>query len=279
MGNLNRPESEFDRLCLDFRYCVSASRRLNMISDFAAYGPAAIEPLSEALRDEDPRVRVAAAGVLGKMGDRRAIKPLLAALRNTFAWRTPYLQIVAGIALTLALGVLGAGAVFVGLIGLAVLVAIGIVFLDVSISFAELFTGAAKLIVEGVVNFVKWPFDYIRYRRKKNAFCLHIAQALVQIAERSPTPELREALPDLAAVADDFIQQEPLTRDRAKEMKRRIEALTDKLRYLPAPAKGVHRVSGNLPRRAASSPSGDLPKVVAEQRLAAREERVKTKNA
>lgn len=46
-------------------------------------GSPAIEPLNLALRSDNPDVRRAAADVLGKIGDQRAVEPLIAAVRET----------------------------------------------------------------------------------------------------------------------------------------------------------------------------------------------------
>jgi uncharacterized membrane-anchored protein YjiN (DUF445 family) len=50
--------------------------------DCVKIGIPAVEPLIGVLRDEDWRVREAAASVLGKIGDKRAVEPLIAALRD-----------------------------------------------------------------------------------------------------------------------------------------------------------------------------------------------------
>jgi len=46
----------------------------------------AVEPLIQALRDEDESVRAAAANALGRIGDARAVEPLIQALRDS-NWR------------------------------------------------------------------------------------------------------------------------------------------------------------------------------------------------
>ena len=47
------------------------------------FGRSAVEPLIVALKDRDYNVRMAAIGVLGKVGDARAVEPLLAALKHS----------------------------------------------------------------------------------------------------------------------------------------------------------------------------------------------------
>ena len=49
-------------------------------------GAAAVEPTLKLLKSDSPKVRGAAADVLGKLGDRRAVKPLLGMLRETGYW-------------------------------------------------------------------------------------------------------------------------------------------------------------------------------------------------
>jgi HEAT repeat protein len=48
------------------------------------WGPAAVPPLCEALRDRDLHIRVAAADALGEVGDERAIPALVRALKALF---------------------------------------------------------------------------------------------------------------------------------------------------------------------------------------------------
>ncbi|HTE16881.1 MAG TPA: hypothetical protein VK689_00695, partial [Armatimonadota bacterium] len=89
-------------------------------------------------------------------------------------------------------------------------------------------------------------------RRSQGRLCEAITQALVQIAERHPTPELREVLPDLQAVAADIIQQEQSTRQKSKAAAARIDALTEKLKSLPVPASTPAPDGTALPRPAAA---------------------------
>lgn len=46
----------------------------------------AVDPLIDALQDEDRRVRERAARALGKIGDARAVGPLIEALKNENGW-------------------------------------------------------------------------------------------------------------------------------------------------------------------------------------------------
>ncbi len=47
-------------------------------------GPPAVESLIHALRDEDPRVRIIAVSILGRIGDARAVEPLVGMFRDQF---------------------------------------------------------------------------------------------------------------------------------------------------------------------------------------------------
>jgi len=68
---------------------IDALKALGMLRD-----PRAIDPLIEALRDESPLVRSAAAEELGKFKDKRAVNPLIELLRNEYynASSQPYVK-------------------------------------------------------------------------------------------------------------------------------------------------------------------------------------------
>jgi hypothetical protein len=77
-----------------------------------------------------------------------------------------------------------------------------------------------------------------------------IARALSQIAERSPTPELREVLPDLHEIAADPILQDQRSRATSRAAARKIEVLTAKLDALPVTASAPGLNPETLPREA-----------------------------
>ena len=73
--------------------------RLEAVTALARIGKQAVEPLIQALKNEDRSARFSAAVALGKIGDPRAIEPLIRALRDE-AWNVR-------IAVAVALGEIG----------------------------------------------------------------------------------------------------------------------------------------------------------------------------
>jgi len=62
----------------DYNVCICAAGALGKIGDKRA-----VEPLIAALEDNDRKVRWNAAAILGNIGDKRAVEPLIAALNDS----------------------------------------------------------------------------------------------------------------------------------------------------------------------------------------------------
>ncbi len=242
-----KPDDAFDRLVSELQRETPGKRSVAAQS-LARYGETAVDPLCAALQDPDRAVRDAAAKSLGEIGDPRAVGPLIDVLRNTFAWRRPWFQWIAGAGLV-ALAAIGEVLVWLGFVAvIVVLLAITLLLvkLEVTSGYGEIW-GAGWETIKVVRNSFKIS-DFFGFRRRQNSYCLTIAEALLKIAENSPSPQLREALPDLGAVVGDFVQQDARTRDRARVVSERIAALTEKLRNLPAPASPPSADTSTLPR-------------------------------
>jgi len=72
---------------LDALHDEDAGVREHAAKALGRLGDAAVEPLLAALRDEDESVRVEAAEALGQIGDVRAVQPLLTALHDAASRR------------------------------------------------------------------------------------------------------------------------------------------------------------------------------------------------
>ncbi|HTE21007.1 MAG TPA: HEAT repeat domain-containing protein [Armatimonadota bacterium] len=197
----------------------------------------AVEPLCLALQDREPAVRIAAAESLGHLGDQRAVQPLTGALRACFLHRSGWKQLVMG-----------------------PVVLVGGTLLFVFCLLLCLLCGGGSTVLADIPRDV---WKHFRDRRSQGRLVQAITGALVLIAERHPTPELRSALPDLKAMATDVLQQEPGTRAASRDAAHRINALTEKLKSLPVPASTPAPDAAALPRPA-GAPTADaetLPRV------------------
>jgi HEAT repeat protein len=199
--------------------------RIQTIRDFADLGPEATEQLLPYLADPVIEVRTAAAEVLGQVGDRRAIQPLLAALRRSFS------------------GDSGRRNRMMGFVAVGVFVLLIILFVIGS----ALIRGAA---FGGLLNCILQPaIAHFRHRRQQSVFVKAATEALGAIAERHPDVELSTVVDDLRAVADDRLQQNPETREASRRTADRIEALVGDLRSLPVSADApAWNGEGVLPR-------------------------------
>lgn len=187
-----------------------AELRLAAAQELRDYGTPATLPLCGALVDVDETVRVVAAESLGVLGDSRAVGPLTAALRQSLVGGSGRKQLVGGALLALGLLLLVGGyfwGAFIGRMG-------------------------GGLMVLGCAS-SQWIQRLQRQRRARSQFCRAISEALVQIAEQHPTPELREVLPELKALAVDRFYQDRHAQRASLKAVQRIETLTHELKNLP----------------------------------------------
>lgn len=236
-------QSRLDTLLRDLREGTPEQRQ-HAAKALRDYGAAAVEPLCLALRDKDLNVRVAAAESLGLVGDERAVRALMEALRECLVGRSAKWQIAAGI--------------LVAVVALVVLMAVVSVRLYFKVGIGGIgFYLLARALYRGVTS-------YYERRRDFSGFCEAVVEALRRIAERSPAPELRKkVVPELKAIAADVLQQQERTRTAARFAAWRIEALTEHLKSLPRPAAASAPDAATLPR-AVDTPTQEterLPRV------------------
>ncbi|MCS6858960.1 MAG: HEAT repeat domain-containing protein [Abditibacteriales bacterium] len=188
----------------------------------------AIEPLCAALSDKSGHVRLAAAEALGRIlkehGDASAIEPLLKGLRVCFVKGSARWHLVMGLITTMALLLLLAG-----LIGGSV---------------------ALKTVgmIQILINLFGWIRVYYEHRRTQSKTCQQLLEALANVVERHPAPELRVLLPDLKAISADVIQQDSQTRAISRQAAQKIATLTEQLKNLPLPASAPAPEAATLPR-------------------------------
>lgn len=188
------------------------------------FGGDGMAPLCRALEDPEPVVRGAAAMALGTVGDRSTIQPLLGALKTSCKGGSARRQYW---------------------IGLVLLAAAVLVFLGFVTGLAILKTGGA---MSGMFStFFNLSNQALEKQRRRNRLSGVIVDALLRVAEREPAPELRTVLPEVQALAADFVQQSKDTRALSRKAAVRIEALTEKLRYLPIPAENPAPAAAQLP--------------------------------
>lgn len=179
--------------------------------------------LCRMLRDRKEEVRLAAIRALGETGDERAVGPLNEILRSCFVARSARRQLLIGTVVAVS--------------ALAALV--------VCIGSALVLPGAGLAgFTGGVVHIF---VHYWSRRRQTGQLSRTVTRALVQIGERTPTPDLRIVLPDLRVVAKDRLQHDPCTREASRTAVQRIEALTESLKDLPVPGSASSDKS-SLPR-------------------------------
>jgi HEAT repeat protein len=188
--------------------------------------------LVSALADPREEVRAVAAEGLGDLGNARAVGALTAALRTASIGGSARRQQWLGWAMA-AGGVVLYAVAFWGIgahrLGTMMLLLSGFSFILAQVS-------------EG--------------RRKRNAPRLAIIQALQKLADRAPSPELRDALGELRVMAGDRLQVEPEARRAARELAGRIEDLTGRSKDLPLPSACRGADPAALPR-AGQSPAAE----------------------
>lgn len=196
----------------------SATERQATADALRKLGASAVEPLCNLLKHPDKNVRAQAAEILGDVGDVRAVKPLHDALRGCFAWEKE-----------------GPGGWILLMLGTMILVMMifGLLFdrsmPPLSVLYAMMVaTWCGSLVLS---LYLVWWRGSGRLRQVWEK----IADALVRIAEREPTPELRTVIPDLSRLSKEaFAKAE--TRDIARQAAQRITAITEQLKSLPIPA-------------------------------------------
>ncbi len=193
------------------------------------FGGDGMASLCTALADTEPVVRGAAAMALGTVGDRSTIQPLLAALKTSCKGGSARRQYW---------------------IGLVLLVAAALVFLGFVTGLAFLKAGGAMGAMYSSL-FIAFR-QALERRRRRNRLSGVIVDALLRVAEREPAPELRAVLPEVQALAADFVQQSKDTRALSRKAAARIEVLTEKLRDLPIPAENPAPAPAQLPGASAA---------------------------
>lgn len=239
------------------------NRRQEAVRQLADAGDSTVPALCQLLKHHNFRVREDAAVALGEVGDARAIEPLLDALRECFVVRTPWLRVVLGILLIPLLAL-------ASVLSLAAIIIVAIVFLFIAVRLGSLweFGWLGEGVGEWLLAPFKWlwkgvtgPFEWL-HRKRSQRTCEIIARSLSRIAERHPTPELRNALPDLALVTADFALQSEESRQSAREAVDLIDRLTSKVQSLPRSALQPATATETLPATADSrdTPLEDLPR-------------------
>ncbi|MFN3648511.1 MAG: HEAT repeat domain-containing protein [Armatimonadota bacterium] len=205
--------------------------------------PEVVPHLLRTLTDREPRVRIAAVEALGAIGDETAVRPLHDLLRSEFVggpftrrWRlSPTVFLVLALSGFLLLRMLTGD--------LAVVTAVWAVW----------------AVVFGFGIAVDCSRERIQQRGRVTQA---VTEALVKIAERRPSPEMRQVLPDLRRMVSDPLVQNRETRQVSRAAIQRIEALTESLKTLPLPGTASGD-EASLPR-VGEAPSADpqtLPRV------------------
>ena len=192
----------------------------------------AVAPLIAALHDITPDVRGQAAAALGRVGDARAIRPLIATLllRENALRRAAYSTLIS--------------------LGNPVAAHRGDLR-DIASLLKDVREGRARRSRPPVALLVETLTD-----QDTTVPWLAAAQALGEIAERLPRPELRGALSCLRALADCALSDEQ--RDVCWGAARKIEDMTLPLMDLPLPAGAPLPAADGLPLPAvASAPNAD----------------------
>ena len=253
--------AEFEALCRQLRLGDKRARVCAALV-LRDYGPEALEPLSEACReakqweireaavralgyledadivpvlcqtlgDRDERVRLSAAKALEEVGDERAVEPLSVALRSCFPGRSALRQALLAHALSLT--------TLVGYLAAMPWRGPGVPGLFLTFLIVPHLVGA-----------------FHRWRRKRSKLVRTLTLALAQVAERSPTPELRAVLPTLRGIQVDLLQQDWDTRKASRRAVRRIEALTADTHALPVPMRPTRADTFPVPAATAAEPS------------------------
>lgn len=238
-------EEELDGAQAEPRWIRHADprRRLRAVKELAeGRGTAAINALTQALRDPNLDVQIAAARELGKLHDPRAIEPLTKAFRRAISGGTARIQRRYGIAVAL-----------IWLCALAWLCTI-------------LITNQRALTFIGLMvacSVGPAAMNYFVKRRERSRLQAAIGEALAEIVEHQAAPQVHRLAHELRELSRDVIQQEKAARETCLDAADRIEAATARQRDLPVAASGPSPGPETLPRPAGpAAPKGrDLPRV------------------
>jgi hypothetical protein len=241
VGEVDTPfnQEEFSTALIDLRH-GKVKERAAAASALGEYGERAVERLIEALSDKSPKVRFQAARALGRIGDPRAVGPLMEALRGCLVGGSPKTNLRAALLYLLGI-VLAAGA-------------FGWVWLNLGwfwLFFIWIQAGDhLKPLLEG--------------QRSQTRFCRAICEALHRIAMEHPSPEMRSVLPELNAIAIDAVHHTERTREASRIAARRIDQLTQDVKSLPLSASAPAGEEGSALPLASQAPAVDasaLPRV------------------
>lgn len=290
-------QQHLDSLVHDLRWGATAEQRCRAAVNLRTFGSRAVSPLCRGLHDSDPVVRCTVIQSLGAVGDAHAVEPLarmltdvvvpvrIAAVEALTHFNTPR----AHEALCFALkdrhdAVRTATAKALGEVGSVetitpLLQALRVCLVNKEERLRLLYN---LMLLPIFFVFSMWRFGYLpswmfyfavgscvaalvsayQKRHAQSQVCQTITDALTRIAERIPSPEVRSALPDLQAVANDVLFRNAETRAASRRAVQRIEVLTEQLKSLPLPASAPPPDSATLPRVADTPPDvKTLPRV------------------
>jgi len=179
------------------------------------------ESLLKLLDNPYADIREYAARNLGEVGDERALIPLMVAYRRCFPGGVPRKARILGPVLVISQCLCAAMTVWQWTSG------------DFS---------ARDLFSFGFMVF--WARSGLQTRGES---WRGVLQAIMQVAERNPRPELHRLLPDLQTLATDRILIHPEAREIARTAAERIVAMTATIQDLPLPAVAPAQGSGALP--------------------------------
>lgn len=219
---LPQGKAAFDALCQSLEN-HDPEVRAAAAQELQAHPGAATAPLCAALNDPDERVRISAAESLGQLGDPDAIAPLTHALRQSLVGGSGQRQLMAGLLLILIVVVLVGGYLWGALVWRM---------------------GGVMVISNVSARSVN---RLARRRRARSEICRTISHALARIAEQHPSPQLREVIPELRALAADRIHHDQGARQASREAADRIDTVTERLKSLPVSSSSAPVDGKSLP--------------------------------
>ena len=177
--------------------------------------------LCEALYHAEPKIQERSARALGQYADSAAIEPLAAALR-------------------LRLGGSGRRYVILGLLSfLGALALVALMVWSFDSTSIMLFSSVGSLMITAFLDM-----------RARGLVIRALAEALAEISERNPHPDLRQFVPDLKQAALSVVQQSRATRAGLRAAAERIDRSTHELKAMPIAAGASSADAHQLPRPA-----------------------------